>query len=149
MPVGNRCGPSCEWFQSDERSKTTSPPSPTNIYSEIFIRLLFSPPKLCVGYHSQGVRSAWILLDHQVCGLLVRIPPATINFFLFLLSFSFFYFSSLSFLSFPFFLFSFFFHSTVFEKKPEIISTESLRLSICWYPVLWATRPDFSTSSLW
>ena len=98
---------------------------------------------LCVGYGGREVRRVLILLNCQACELLVRISPATINilFFLFLLSFSFFFhFSSLSFLFFTFLHFSFF-PIQLYLKKLEIISTESLRLSMRRYPG--PGRPDF------
>ena len=103
--------------------------------------ILFLPFMLCVGYGGREVRSARILLNCQACELLVRIPPTTINK---LFSFSsffflFFHFSSLSFLFFTFLLYSFF-PIQLYLKNPEIISTESLKLSNA--PIPWA-RPDF------
>ena len=100
-----------------------------------FYQAIFSPFTLLEGYGGREVRRALVLLSCQACELFVQIPPATINnlFFLFLLSFSFLFFFEFSFLYFTFLLFSFF-PIQLYLKKPEIISTESPRLSIRRYP---------------
>ena len=70
---------------------TSRPTHPT----DNVCRLLFSPQILSVGCIGREVRGARILLNCQATELLVRIPPATINFFPFLLFFFFFFISVL------------------------------------------------------
>ena len=97
---GIRTNNSVAWQLSKIRAPLTSRPMhPTdNIWGEND-----SLHTLSVGCVGREARGAWILLNCQATELLVRIPPATINFFPFLLSFSFFsfQFSESSFLYFP------------------------------------------------